>query len=155
MKRRILLVDDELAILLTLRAVLETNDFEVETAASAREAEDKMKNGVFEMVITDMRMENETAGYDVIRAARQQAYDPATAILTAFPTLGNDWQMEGAQSLLVKPMNTHDLLRQIEALLVTHQDHKGDGQQAGRLGRKAAHMSHSDVDRHPAQKKAL
>ena len=38
MKRRILLVDDELAILLTLKAVLEMNDFEVETAASAREA---------------------------------------------------------------------------------------------------------------------
>jgi DNA-binding response OmpR family regulator len=29
MKRRILLVDDELAILLTLKAVLEMNDFEV------------------------------------------------------------------------------------------------------------------------------
>ena len=31
MKRRILLVDDELAILLTLKAVLEINGFEVET----------------------------------------------------------------------------------------------------------------------------
>ncbi len=45
MKRRILLVDDELAILLTLRAVLEMNGFEVDTAASAKEAERKMKNG--------------------------------------------------------------------------------------------------------------
>ena len=83
MKRRILLVDDELAILLTLRAVLEMNGFNVDTATSAREAERKMKNDLFEMVITDMRMENETAGYEVIRAARQQTYDPAVAILTA------------------------------------------------------------------------
>ena len=45
MKRRILLVDDELAILLTLKAVLEINGFEVETAASAREAKSKIKNG--------------------------------------------------------------------------------------------------------------
>ena len=45
MKRRILLVDDELAILLTLRAILEMNGFEVDTAASAREAARKMKNG--------------------------------------------------------------------------------------------------------------
>ena len=45
MKRRILLVDDELAILLTLRAILEMNGFEVETAASAREAEGKLTNG--------------------------------------------------------------------------------------------------------------
>ena len=124
MKRRILLADDELAILLTLKATLEMNGFEVETAASAREAEQKLASAQFDMVITDMRMESETAGYDVIRAARKQSYDPATAILTAYPSLGTDWKNHGAQSLLVKPVNTHDLLRQIEALLVTHQDHK-------------------------------
>jgi DNA-binding response OmpR family regulator len=124
MKRRILLVDDELAILLTLRAILEMNGFEVETAASAKEAEHKLLSGAFDMVITDMRMETENAGYDVIRAARQQTYDPATAILTAYPSLGDDWQNRGAQSLLVKPVNTHELLRQIENLLLAHQTHK-------------------------------
>jgi DNA-binding NtrC family response regulator len=143
MKRRILLVDDELAILLTLRAVLEMNGFEVDTAASAKEAERKMKNGVFEMVITDMRMENETAGYEVIRAARQQAYDPATAILTAYPSLGNEWQIEGAHSLLVKPVNTDEMLRQLESLLITHQDHKTGVQPEAQRTRKAVHPSHS------------
>ena len=62
MKRRILLVDDELAILLTLKAILEMNGFEVETAASAREAEQKLSRGTFEMVITDMRMEQPGLG---------------------------------------------------------------------------------------------
>ena len=76
------------------------------------------------MVISDMRMENETSGFEVIRAARSQDYNPATAILTAYPNIGSDWKSEGAESLLVKPMNTSDLLRQIEALLVTHQDSK-------------------------------
>ena len=124
MKRRILLVDDELAILLTLRAVLEMNGFEVHTATSAKEAEHKMKDGVFEMVISDMRMGSETAGYGVIRTARQQPYDPATAILTAYPSLGDEWKRQGAQTLLVKPVNTAELLRQLEALLITHQDAK-------------------------------
>jgi DNA-binding NtrC family response regulator len=124
MKRRILLVDDELAILLTLKAVLELNGFDVATAASAREAKQKLEAAEFEMVITDMRMESETAGFDVIHAARQQKYNPATAILTAYPSLGNDWQTRGAHTLLVKPVNTPDLLRQIEALLVTHADVK-------------------------------
>jgi CheY-like chemotaxis protein len=128
MKRRILLVDDELAILLTLRAILEMNGFEVDTAASSKEAQHKLKNGVFEMVITDMRMETETAGYDVIRMARQQPYDPATALLTAYPSLGEEWKNKGAQSLLVKPVNTDSMLRQLEALLITHQDHKMLGQ---------------------------
>ncbi len=124
MKRRILLVDDELTILLTLKAVLEINGFEVETAVSAREAQQKLKKNTYHMVITDMRMETETAGYDVIRTAKKQSYNPATAILTVYPTLGSDWKSEGAQSLLVKPVGTEDLLRQIEALLVQHEDSK-------------------------------
>ncbi len=124
MKRRILLVDDELAILLTLRAILEMNGFEVETAASAQEAEGKLIGGDYHMVITDMRMETETAGYDVIRVAKQQPYNPAVAILTAYPSLGSDWKSRGAESMLVKPMNANDLLRQIEALLIVHEDQK-------------------------------
>ncbi|HYG98657.1 MAG TPA: response regulator [Terriglobales bacterium] len=124
MKRRILLVDDELAILLTLKAILEMHGFEVETAASAKEAEQKLDRSNYHMVITDMKMEKDTAGYDVIRAARRQKYNPATAILTAYPTLGTDWRSQGAQSLLVKPVGTEDLLRQIEALLIQHEDEK-------------------------------
>ena len=125
MKRRILLADDELTILLTLKAILEMNGFEVETAASAREAKEKLRSGTFDMVITDMWMETETAGLEVIRAARRQSYNPATAILTAYPNLGVAARRnERADSLLVKPTNTGDLLRQIEALLVTHADNK-------------------------------
>jgi DNA-binding response OmpR family regulator len=124
MKRRILLVDDELAILLTLKAILEIHGFEVETAASAKEGIAKLKANEYHMVITDMRMETERAGYDVVRAAKITKYDPAVALLTAYPMLGSEWKQEGANSMLVKPMNTTDLLRQIEALLVSHEDAK-------------------------------
>jgi len=124
MKRRILLVDDELAILLTLKTILEINGFDVETAASAREAISKLKVNSYHMVITDMKMEHERAGYEVIRSAKKTDYDPAVAILTAYPLLGGDWKSEGAQSMLVKPMNTDDLLRQIEVLLIQHEDAK-------------------------------
>ncbi len=41
MKRRILLVDDEVAVLLTLKAVLEISGFDVDTAASAREGKSR------------------------------------------------------------------------------------------------------------------
>jgi|SRR5579864_1587562 len=127
MKRRILVADDELAILLTLKAILEIHGFEVDTAGSAKEAITKLKSGNYHMVITDMKMERDHSGYDVIRAAKGMGYDPATAILTAFPMLGSEWKQEGAQSMLVKPMNTDDLLRQIEALLIQHEDQKQQG----------------------------
>jgi CheY-like chemotaxis protein len=124
MKRRILLVDDEVAILLTLQAVLEINGFEVETAASAREAKLKIRTNQYHMVITDMRMESEIAGNEVVHAAKKSPYNPAVALLTAFPLPGSEGDEQDADEVLVKPMNTNDLLVQIEALLVTHEDKK-------------------------------
>jgi CheY-like chemotaxis protein len=143
MKRRILLVDDDLAVLLTLKAVLELHGFEVETAASSSEALARMESGVYQMVISDLRMESEESGLEVLRAARRQAYDPATALLTAYPPSGEHWRTEhqngqhrngqerhgedwtggeNSDSLLVKPLGTADLLRQVEALLIRHAD---------------------------------
>jgi len=121
MKRRILLVDDDAAVLLTLKAVLEMNHFEVDTAASTGDAVKKLESSYYHMVITDARMDSETAGLEVIRAARKQSYNPATALLTAYPP-GDDWHE--AQTLLVKPIGMQDLLRQIEALLIQHEDEK-------------------------------
>jgi CheY-like chemotaxis protein len=117
-KRRVLLVDDEVSILLTMKAVLEISGFEVDTAASAREARSKLKLREYQMVITDMRMENDAAGRDVIQAARTAPYHPAVALLTSFPD--DDWADIGADRMLVKPMQTGILLRQIEMMLDAH-----------------------------------
>ncbi len=121
MKRRILLVDDEVAVLLTLKAVLEINGFEVDTAASGREGRSKLRSHQYHMVITDMRMESDAAGAEVIAAARSASYHPATALLTAFPIADEDWQTLGADKMLVKPMHTQVLLQQIDKLLTSHQ----------------------------------
>jgi DNA-binding response OmpR family regulator len=124
MKRRILLVDDEVAVLLTLKAVLEISGFDVDTAASARDGKLKLRKFEYSMVITDMRMESEDAGVDVVKAARAAAYQPAVALLTAFPTDEDGWQYTGADKMLVKPMQTRILLQQIEKLLETHEAKK-------------------------------
>jgi DNA-binding response OmpR family regulator len=121
MRRRILLVDDEVAVLLTLKAVLEISGFDVDTAASAREGVSKLHTREYQMLITDMRMEHDVAGVEVIKAARVAAYHPAVALLTAFPVAEEDWQEMGADQLLVKPMHTRILLQQIEDLITSHE----------------------------------
>jgi DNA-binding response OmpR family regulator len=121
MRRRILLVDDEVAVLLTLKAVLEISGFEVDTAASAREGVSKLHTREYQMLITDMRMEHDVAGVEVIKAARAAEYHPAVALLTAFPLAEEDWQEMGADRLLVKPMHTRILLQQIEDLIASHE----------------------------------
>lgn len=119
-KRRVLLVDDEVTVLLTMKAVLEIAGFDVDTAASAREGKSKIRSREYQMVITDMRMESDAAGREVIQAARVAAYHPAVALLTAYPLSDEDWQETGADKMLVKPMQTAVLLRQLEKLLETH-----------------------------------
>jgi DNA-binding response OmpR family regulator len=119
-KRRILLVDDEVTVLLTLKAVLEISGYDVDTAASAREGRSKIKLREYQMVITDMRMESDAAGREVIQAARIAPYHPAVALLTAFPLSDEDWQDMGADKMLVKPMHTRLLIQQIEKLMENH-----------------------------------
>jgi DNA-binding response OmpR family regulator len=150
MKRRILLVDDELAILLTLKTILEINGFDVETATSAKEGISKLKANSYHMVITDMKMESDRAGYEVIRSAKKADYHPAVAILTAFPLLGGDWQSEGVQSMLVKPMNTDELLRQIEVLLIRHEDTKQEQAQRAATRAGSGRSARTHAARKPA-----
>ena len=141
MKRRILLVDDEVAVLLTLKAVLEINGFEVDTAASGREGKHKLRSHEYQMVISDMRMESEQAGAEVIAAARTAPYQPAVALLTAFPVADEDWQEMGADRMLVKPMHTRLLLEQIDRLMESH-------------SRKAHNVTPPAAKPKPAAKKA-
>lgn len=117
MKRRVLLVDDDKTVLLTLRAVLELNHFEVETAATVADAIEKLTLHEYDLVVTDVRMENEESGFEVLRAAREQLYRPATAILTAYPPKDERMAKESAGSFLVKPIGTKELVEQLETLI--------------------------------------
>jgi DNA-binding response OmpR family regulator len=119
-RRRVLLVDDEVTVLLTMKAVLEISGFDVDTATSAHEGRSKIRTREYQMVITDMRMESDAAGREVIQAARTAPYHPAVALLTAYPMEQDDWMEMGADRMLVKPMQTPVLIRQLEKLLESH-----------------------------------
>ncbi len=113
-------MDDEITVLLTLKAVLEISGFDVDTAASAREGKSRIGKREYDMVITDMRMESDAAGIEVIQAARNAPYHPAVALLTAFPMSDEDQLSAGADKMLIKPMQTRILLQQIDRLLASH-----------------------------------
>ena len=135
LKRRILLVDEDRAVLLTLKAVLEMNDFEVDAASSAGEALEKMQSAAYHMIITEAGM-NQTPGVEVVREARHQPYDPAIALLTTDPPPDGNWH--DGHTVLIKPIGTQDLLRQIEALLIRHEDEKRLRRPSFRLLKKQA-----------------
>jgi len=148
LKRRVLLVDDEVPVLLTMKAVLEISGFDVDTATSAREGKVRIKKNEYQMVITDMRMESDAAGREVIQAARTAPYHPAVALLTAFPLSDEDWQDAGADKMLVKPMQTAQLIKQLEKLLENH------AAKLSRLSVAAAGKQASDSEEKVSAKKA-
>lgn len=113
---RILVVDDEPAILGLLKSILELSSFEPHTARSAAEAKTLLSQQSFDIVLTDMRMENATAGFEVVRAARQLNPRPVIAILTAFPMSPAEWRPSGADALMVKGADLIDLPQKLVSL---------------------------------------
>ena len=114
---RILIVDDEPAILGLLKSVLELSSFEPQTARSATEAKSFLAQQQFDVVLTDMRMETTTAGFEVVRAARQIDPRPVIAILTAFPMSPTEWRPSGADALMVKGADLLSLPTKLLSLL--------------------------------------
>ena len=72
-KPRILLVDDDPAILLTFTAGLEAEGYPVDAIESTREALTRLANDQYAIVITDIYLDERT-GLDILRAA--QDYNP-------------------------------------------------------------------------------
>ena len=117
MDARMLIVDDEQAVSSMLKVVFETEGYTVTTASSAAEARRLLAVQTFEVVLTDIRMESDAAGFEVVRAARQRSDGSVIVILTAFPIMAQDWRTAGADAAFTKPSNTPALLATVRQLL--------------------------------------
>ncbi len=78
----ILLVDDEEIVLTNLSRKLETDGYRVKTAKSGSEAIDAMCTRMFDLVLTDLVMDN-TDGIAVLKKAKALNPDTIVIILTA------------------------------------------------------------------------
>jgi len=72
------------------------------------------------LVITDLKMETDGAGFDVLKTALEQPCKPATLLLTAYPVPQQEWTARGADGLLEKPTEMSALLETIFHLLAAH-----------------------------------
>ena len=128
MAGRILIVDDEKAILVALRGLFSKEGYQVETASSGAEALRRIETGDFHVVVTDLSMEG-TTGMDVLERAR--AFDPGVAVvmITAHGSEKAAVQAMklGAADYLPKPFDNDELRmvvrRAMEAALL-RRDHR-------------------------------
>jgi CheY-like chemotaxis protein len=115
-----LLVDDDAAVLQTLKSVFETRAFEVSTAVSASEAAREIASHPFDLVVTDMRMETETAGFDVVNQAKAAENNPVIVVLSAYPIPAAEWREAGADAAFMKGGGVFRILDDIERMLHAH-----------------------------------
>jgi len=112
-----LLVDDEPYILLTLGLVLKLEGFNVQTAESAQAAKTFLCQTKFDLVVTDLSLEQPQSGFEIIRLANLQPIKPATVVISGFEDLLTAWKEIGADAGLTKPTDVQELLNTIDRLL--------------------------------------
>lgn len=120
-----LLIDDEEPIVRLFAAILERDGFRVTPATSAAQACALLHVDCYNVVVTDLRMETPTAGFEVVRAAKGLQPRPLIVLLTAFPVPPAQWRSAGADALFIKGENIRSLPAQIKALL-RHQPERAD-----------------------------
>jgi two-component system chemotaxis response regulator CheY len=121
MAMTILIVDDSMTMLMSLKTTLAMSGFKVETANNGQEALDKLKTGLKpNMILTDVNMPV-MGGYELIGKIRAIAgfrFTPILTLTTESETAKRDeGKRLGATGWLVKPVSGADLVKVIKQVL--------------------------------------
>ncbi len=118
MNSRILLVEDEPGLVLTVSDLLMNEGYDVDSAMDGEAGLLKATTEQYDLIILDVMMPKRN-GFDVCRDLRQRGYDTAILMLTA-KTQVHDRVVGlklGADDYLNKPFDPSELLARVEALL--------------------------------------
>jgi two-component system alkaline phosphatase synthesis response regulator PhoP len=115
---RILLVEDEPGLVLTVSDLLTAAGYEVESAADGETGLAKAAGKSFDVVILDVMLPRKN-GFEVCRELRQRGVDTAILMLTAKTQVVDRVAglKLGADDYLSKPFDPSELLARLEALL--------------------------------------
>ncbi len=118
MSLRILLVEDEPGLVLTISDLLTAEGYDVDSAEDGEKGLAKASMGQFDLVILDVMLPRKS-GFDVCRDLRQRGIDTAVLMLTAKTQVVDRvvGLKLGADDYLSKPFDPAELLARVEALL--------------------------------------
>ena len=119
---RVLIVDDEAAVLDAARDYLGAYGFRVDTAQELEEAEALLSTTQFQLVIADVRLTGMQGreGLELLRFIRQHCPSARVIVMTAHSShdLEREARRRGAHAFLEKPLPLSDLLFEAHRLLM-------------------------------------
>jgi response regulator RpfG family c-di-GMP phosphodiesterase len=113
-RSKVLVVDDERSIRLTVRAILQDQGYEVEIAEDGTEAQALLSNGVWDVVVTDIVLPR-VSGVELLKTIRAAAPDVQVIMMTGEPTVetATEAVRAGACDYLTKPVGRSAILRAV------------------------------------------
>jgi DNA-binding NtrC family response regulator len=116
---QILVVDDEEVMCESLAAWLREDGYQVDTAASGREAVEKAKGRDYAIYFVDLKMPGGMDGIETMMQVRRLHADASIIIITAYATVDTAIaaMKEGAQEYIVKPCNPEEISLLVSRIL--------------------------------------
>ncbi|MBF0308081.1 MAG: sigma 54-interacting transcriptional regulator [Magnetococcales bacterium] len=118
MGQRILVVDDEQALRLLLKHILEPLGYTVQVAGDFREALRSLETASFDLILTDIKF-GPPNGIDLLRELRRRKDRAYVILITGYPDVETSQEAVrlGAFDYLVKPVEQNTLLHAVRTAL--------------------------------------
>jgi DNA-binding NtrC family response regulator len=113
-KVEVMVLDDEPVVGERLKDYLEKKGMSVETYTESPVAIERLKEKIFDVIVTDVKMQ-EATGIDVLLAAKNQPTDPSVILITgygSFETL-REAEAMGAFDYICKPFKVEDIYKKV------------------------------------------
>jgi two-component system response regulator VicR len=115
--RRILLVDDEPAIIKGLKFALETDGYEIDSAADGEEALQKALENEYDLILLDVMLPG-MSGIEVCQAIREKSDVPIIMLTAKGEDMDKILGLEyGADDYMTKPFNVLEVKARIKSVL--------------------------------------
>ncbi|BBG65222.1 two-component system response regulator DccR [Hydrogenimonas sp.] len=124
-KNRVFLLEDDTNLSDTITEFLEDEGFEVESAYSGDEAEEKLYEKRYDLLLLDVNVPG-TNGFNLLKAARSDGVETPAIFITSLDSLEDleEGYESGADDYIRKPFALKELLLRMESLLKRNFSHK-------------------------------
>ncbi|MEZ0006903.1 two-component system response regulator HydG [Flavobacterium sp. 28YEA47A] len=118
MSSKILVIDDDTSFCVMLKTFLQKKGYDVTNAFNAKEAEEAIRNQIFDVVLTDIRLPD-SDGIQILKYIKETSFKTQVVLMTGYTDIKTavSAMKLGAYDYVGKPINPDEILHTIEQSL--------------------------------------